>query len=140
MVSHNFYAGKEETIGIGQAIRETLERTKKRAVLVLVSSLSNRYFTHEIDPREDEISSASDHEWNQRVLAGFESGSMSSLTELVPDFAKNGNADMGFKAAYCLAGALGENSRFQSKVFDYQPVWGTGNALIGIYPEKGERS
>src|SRR4051812_46057616 len=48
MVSCNMYAEKNETIEIGRAGLRALEKTGKKAVVVLVSSLSNRFFISEI--------------------------------------------------------------------------------------------
>ena len=35
---------------------------------------------------------------------------------------------MGFKAIWWLGALMGEHNRYDGKVWDYQPVWGTGNA------------
>ncbi|MCB0278752.1 MAG: hypothetical protein KDD94_04570 [Calditrichaeota bacterium] len=41
---------------------------------------------------------------------------------------------MKFKAIWWLTGVVGESNLFRGTVFDYQPVWGTGNALIKLSP------
>ena len=68
IVSCNMYADRAETLVLGKAARDAVERTGKRAVAIAVTALSNRLFTHEIDPAEDRISSLKDDEWNRKIL------------------------------------------------------------------------
>ena len=57
MVACNMYAEKQETLNIGQAAIRALAKSNKKAVVVLVSNLSNRFELKEIDPKKDVISS-----------------------------------------------------------------------------------
>ena len=41
---------------------------------------------------------------------------------------------MGFKAVWWLAALMGENNRYDGAVRDYQPVWGTGCAIVELTP------
>ena len=50
------------------------------------------------------------------------------------EFAREANADMGFKAIWWLAALMGENNLYDGKVWDYQAVWGTGNAIVELTP------
>lgn len=136
MVSCNIYADKTECQSIGESCQKAISDYNKTVSVVVVSSLSNRFFTHDINPEQDKISSAKDNEWNQKVLNLFENGSLDELSEIARDFAREGNADMGFKSIWWLQGLLGQKQKLNGNVFDYQPVWGTGAALIGLYPEK----
>ena len=54
------YANRSDTIVLGKSIRDALSKQKKKAVVVVVSSLSNRMFTEHIDPTEDRIHSPKD--------------------------------------------------------------------------------
>ncbi len=45
---------------------------------------------------------------------------------------------MGFKAIWWLAALMGENNRYDGKVWDYQPVWGTGSAIVELTPSSKE--
>ena len=51
------YANRSETIVLGAA-NDALISQGKKAVVVVVSSLSNRMFTEHIDPAEDRIHSS----------------------------------------------------------------------------------
>jgi len=134
MVSCNMYAEKEETLSIGASAAQALEKSGKTAIAVLVSGLSNRFFTHEIDPREDHISSAKDDEWNRKICELLGEGRLEDVSQIAREFASEANGDMGFKGIWWLNGLCGQTNSFKGKVYDYQPVWGSGNALVSLTP------
>ena len=134
MVSCNMYAEKEESIRIGQAAAHALSKAGKKAIVVLVSNLSNRFEIKDIDPKKDRISSLKDDEWNRKVLELLGNGALEDVSQCAREFARQANADMGFKGIWWLNGLCGQTNDFTGNVFDYQPVWGTGAALVGLYP------
>lgn len=136
MASCNMYAEKQETLSIGQAGLRALEKYGKRTVVVLVSSLSSRYEVKDIDPAHDKISSLKDDEWNRKILDLLGEGRLEDVSEVAREFARQANADMGFKGLWWLNGLVGKTNDFSGQLFDYQPVWGTGNALVGFYPKR----
>ncbi|MBC7661303.1 MAG: hypothetical protein H7249_16535 [Chitinophagaceae bacterium] len=134
IVSCNMYSEKEETTRVGQAAARALKKSGKRAVVVLVSSLSHRFHVQPIDPRDDKISSKKDDEWNRKVLELLAAGDVEDVAQTVRDFAKQANGDMKFKGMWWLNGLLGQTNDFEGKIFAYEPVMGTGAALIGLTP------
>ena len=82
IVSSNMYANRSETIVLGKAIRDALTEEKRKAVVVVVSSLSNRMFTEPIDPSKDRIHSQKDDDWNRKILEFFEDGRLEDLSQL----------------------------------------------------------
>lgn len=136
MVSCNMYAEKAETIQIGRAAARALEAAGKKAIVVLVSNLSHRFFIKDIDPREDHISSAKDDEWNRKICELLAEGRLEDTAQVARDFAREANGDMGFKGIWWLSGLTGEHNDFTGKVYDYQPVWGTGNAIASLTPKR----
>lgn len=136
MASCNMYAEKQETLSIGQAAMRALEKYGKRAVVVVVSGLSSRFETREIDPAKDQLSSAKDDEWNRKVLEIFSEGCLEDVSEVAREYSRQANADMGFKGIWWLNGLCGKTNDFEGKVFDYQPIWGTGAGLVGLYPKR----
>ena len=62
IVSSNVYANRAESIVLGKAARDTLEQQGKKAIVIVVSSLSNRMFTDYIKQEDDRIHSAKDQE------------------------------------------------------------------------------
>lgn len=140
MVSCNMYAEKNETLEVGRAGLRALERSGKKAVAVLVSGLSNRFFITEIDPKHDKISSAKDDEWNRKICELLGEGRLEDVAQVARDFGREANGDMGFKGIWWLDGLCGESNDFTGKVYEYQPVYGTGSALVSLTPKKQVKS
>src|SRR5689334_4382174 len=134
VVSCNIYAEREETRALGFAARAAIEAYGKKTIVVVVTNLSNRYDVADIDPAHDRVSSAKDDEWNRKILEMLGEGRLEDVAQVARDFAREANADMGFKAIWWLAALMGEHNRYDGKVWDYQPVWGTGNAIVELTP------
>jgi 2-aminophenol/2-amino-5-chlorophenol 1,6-dioxygenase alpha subunit len=134
MVSCNIYAERDETRTLGRAARTAIDRYGKKTIVVVVSNLSNRYEIGEIDPAHDHISSSKDDEWNRKILEMLGEGRLEDVAQVAREFGREANADMGFKAIWWLGALAGENNKYNGKVWDYQPVWGTGNALVELTP------
>lgn len=137
MASCNMYAEKQETLSIGQAAMRAIEKHGKRVAVVVVSGLSSRFETREIDPAKDAVSSLKDDEWNRKILELFGEGRLEDVSEVAREYSHQANADMGFKGIWWLNGLCGKTNDFIGRVFDYQPIWGTGAALVGLYPKRG---
>ena len=134
VVSCNIYSEREEARLLGRAARQAIESHGKKTIVILVSNLSNRYEVHEIDPANDRISSSKDDEWNRKVLEMLAKGRLADVGEVAREFAREANADQGFKGIWWLGGVMGETNQFKGKVHDYQAVWGTGAALVELTP------
>ncbi len=134
VVSCNIYAEREETRALGVAGRAAIDAYGKKTVVVCVTNFSNRYEVADIDPAQDRISSQKDDEWNRKLLEMFGEGRLEDVAQVARDFAREANADMGFKAIWWLGAVMGEHNRYDGKVWDYQPVWGTGNAIVELTP------
>jgi 2-aminophenol/2-amino-5-chlorophenol 1,6-dioxygenase alpha subunit len=129
VVSCNIYAGQEDSLTLGRAMRQAIEESGKRAVAVTCTGLSARFFTEEIDPRSDHISRAEDDTWNRRILDLIAQGKNAEVLTLSSEYAQAAVADMGFKAFAWLMGVLGTPTTSGS-VLAYGPIWGTGAAVI----------
>ena len=140
IASCNMYAEKQETLSIGQAAMRAIEKHGKRVAVVVVSGLSSRFETCDIDPKLDKVSSLKDDEWNRKILEIFGEGRLEDVSEVAREYSHQANADMGFKAIWWLNGLMGKTNDFKGQVFDYQPIWGTGAAIVGLYPTKPIRS
>ncbi|HXI14378.1 MAG TPA: Rid family hydrolase [Thermoanaerobaculia bacterium] len=136
VVSCNIYSERDETRLLGRSAREAIERYGKRTIVVCVTNLSNRYEVTEIDPANDRVSSAKDDEWNRKLLEMLGEGRLEDVAQVAREFGREANADMGFKAVWWLAALMGEHNRYDGKVWDYQPVWGTGAALVELTPSE----
>jgi reactive intermediate/imine deaminase len=140
MVSCNMYAEKNETIELGRAGLRALEKSGKRAVVVLVSGLSNRFFVKEIEPKDDRISSAKDDEWNRKIVELLADGRLEDVAQVARDFGREANGDMGFKGIWWLNGLCGETNEFSGKIFGYEPIYGTGNCVAVLQPKQEVKS
>lgn len=136
VVSCNIYAEREETRALGFAGRAAIDAYGKKTIVVCVTNFSNRYEVAEIDPAQDRISSHKDDEWNRKLLEMLGEGRLEDVAQVARDFAREANADMGFKAIWWLGAVMGENNKYDGKVWDYQPVWGTGNAIVELTPNE----
>ena len=136
VVSCNIYAEREETRALGYAARAAIEAYGKKTVVVIVTNLSNRYEVGDIDPAHDRISSQKDDEWNRKILEMLGEGRLEDVAQVARDFAREANADMGFKAIWWLGAVMGEHNKYDGKVWEYQPVWGTGSAIVELTPNE----
>lgn len=135
MISCNMYAEKNETLEIGRAGLQALEKSGRKAVVVLVSSLSSRFFIKEIQPSEDHISSAKDDEWNRKICELLADGRLEDVSQVARDFGREANGDMGFKGIWWLNGLCGETNDFSGKLHGYEAIYGTGGAVVALTPK-----
>lgn len=140
MASCNMYAEKQETLSIGQAAMRAIEKRGLKTVVVCVSGLSSRYHTEEIPYELDRFSSQKDDEWNQKILEILGEGRLEDVSEIAREYSKQANADMGFRGIWWLNGLVGKSNDFEGQVFGYEPVYGTGAGIIGLYPTRAIRS
>lgn len=134
VVSCNMYADRAETLVLGKAAGDALKATGKRAVAVSITALSNRMFTELIDPAQDRISSAKDDEWNRKLLEFLGEGRLEDVSQLARSFTSQANADSKCKAIWWLASLMGQHNRYEGEVLSYQPLYGTGAAVVRLVP------
>lgn len=134
VVSCNMYADRAETLVLGKAARDALKEQGKRAIAIGVTALSNRMFTRPIDPADDRISAIKDDEWNRKVLEILAEGRLEDVSQHAREFTEQAHADQKMKAFWWLAALMGQHNRYEGRVFEYQPLVGTGAALVGLTP------
>ena len=138
IVSSNVYSDRAETLVLGKAARDALEKQGKRAVAVAITSLSNRLHEHKIDPQEDKIHSLKDHEWNQKFLEFLEAGRLEDASQLSRQFHREArvNKVANFKPFWWLASIMGQSNLYTGQVYEYQPICGSGAAVVGLTPSE----
>jgi 2-aminophenol/2-amino-5-chlorophenol 1,6-dioxygenase subunit alpha len=134
IVSCNMYADRSETIVLGKAMRDAVKASGRKVAAIAVTALSNRMFTQPIGPEEDRISSRKDDEWNRKVLELFSQGRLEDVSQLARQLAKEANIDQKFKAIWWLSAAMAQGNRFNGKVLAYEPIYGTGAAVVSLTP------
>lgn len=129
VASNNLYHSAEQTEKLGALAAGCANEQGKRVAIVGIGGLSNAMYRQQIDIRNDRIASAEDDKWNQRVLQLIESGDVSQLRRVLPDYVKEAKPEMGFKHFHWILGALG--GRFTSaRVHGYGPLYGSGGAVV----------
>lgn len=134
IVSCNMYADRAETLVLGKAARDALRQQGKRAIAISVTALSNRMFTKPIDPADDRISAIKDDEWNRKVLEILGEGRLEDVSQHAREFTEQAHADQKMKAIWWLGALMGQHNNYTGHVFEYQPLVGTGAALVGLTP------
>ncbi len=137
VVSCNMYSDRAETVVLGKATRDAVERSGRKAVAVAVTALSNRMFTSWIDPAADRIHSPKDDEWNRKLLELLGEGRLEDVAQLAREFSRQANGDAKLKALWWLAAAMGQHNDYAGSVRAYAPIWGTGSAVVGLTPAPG---
>ena len=139
IVSSNVYSNRAEQIVLGKAARDAMAKLGKKAVVVVVASLSNRMFTEHIDPAEDRIHSAKDDEWNQKILEFFADGRLEDISQLSRDIQSQirGSNVVAYKPAWWMAATMGQHNNYHGEVLAYEALHGAGGAVIQLTPAKG---
>ena len=91
--------------------------------------LSHSLFREPLALEADRLHSASDDDWNRRLLALMEAGDAQGLRDMLPDFARQARADMGMKHLHWVLGALGD-ALPAATVHAYEPLYGSGAAVV----------
>ena len=136
VLSSNVYADRAETVVFAKAAKEALEEQGKKAIAITISTLSNRLHQEWIDPKDDRIHSQKDEEWNQKLLEFLRAGRLEDVAQLSRQIHKEARVHKvnNFKSMWWLASLMGEHNRYAGTVHAYEPVSGTGCAVIGLQP------
>ncbi|MCA9569060.1 MAG: hypothetical protein KC656_14525 [Myxococcales bacterium] len=141
ILSSNVYADRAETVVLGKATRDALEASGKRAATFAVMSLSNRLFTDWIDPADDHVHSPKDDEWNRKILELLEDGRLEDTAQLSRTIQQQIRVRkvVAFKSLWWLSAVMGQHNRYAGEVLAYEPIMGTGGAVVGLTPLQGDR-
>lgn len=137
VISSNIYSDRQETQVLGKAVRTTIEETNKKAVVLVISSLSNRYRLEPLtnDDKEDKISSLKDHEWNLKMLEFLSQGRLEDVSQLSRQFHREARVTkkvVNFKPFWWWSATTGQNNNYVGNVYEYQPIHGTGAAIVSM--------
>ncbi|MCA9571497.1 MAG: hypothetical protein KC656_26850, partial [Myxococcales bacterium] len=136
IVSSNVYADRAETLVLAKAARDAVASTGRRAVAVVVSTLSNRLFTDWIDPADDHVHSAKDDEWNRKILEFLGQGRLEDVAQLSRTIHREVRVRkvVSFKPMWFLSALMGQHNHHHGEVLAYEAVHGTGGAVVGLTP------
>ena len=130
MYSCCVYSDYSETVKIGSLAKRAAESLDGTTAIVVVSGLSGRFFTTDIDYHEDHIRDSKDDQWNKKILAAMNDGHWDALKKMRDDYCRDAKVDMGLKALAFLegAGACAKGSSLKTKA--YEAIYGTGAAVM----------
>jgi len=136
IVSSNVYSDRAETVVLGKAALDALNQAGRKAIAIVVSTLSNRLHATFIDPADDHIHSLKDHEWNQKLLEFLEAGRLEDASQLSRQIHREARVPKvnNFKPLWWLAAVMGQHNRYKGQVYAYEPIYGTGSAVVGLAP------
>lgn len=136
ILSSNVYADRAETIVFGKACRDAIVAAGRRAVAVVVGTLSNRLFTDWIDPADDRVHSLKDDEWNRKILEFLGEGRLEDTAQLSREVHRQIRIPkvVSFKSMWWWSGVMGQHNHYTGKVYAYEAIHGTGGAVVGLVP------
>ncbi len=136
IVSSNIYSDRAETVVLGKAALDALTTQKKKAVAIIISTLSNRLHSQVIDPQADKIHSLKDQEWNLKIIEFLQKGRLEDVAQLSRQIHREARVKKvnNFKPFWWLSSVMGAHNRYQGEILAYEPVYGTGCAVIGLTP------
>lgn len=137
ILSSNVYADRAETIVLGKAVADAVRGLGRRPAAIVVSSLSNRLFTDFIDPAEDHIHSPKDDEWNRKLLEFLAAGRLEDAAQLSRVIQQQIRVKkvVNFKPFWWWSAAMGAHNRYDGVVHAYEPIMGTGAAVVSLIPK-----
>jgi enamine deaminase RidA (YjgF/YER057c/UK114 family)/aromatic ring-opening dioxygenase catalytic subunit (LigB family) len=136
ILSSNVYADRSETVVLGKSVVDALKAQGKKAVVVVVMTLSNRLFTKFIGPEEDCIHSDKDDEWNRKVLEFLGEGRLEDVAQLSREIHKQIRIPkvVNFKSMWWMSSVMGAHNDYAGEVLAYEALHGTGGAVVSLTP------
>ena len=137
IVSSNVYSDRAETLVLGKAAAEALEKQNKTAVVIAITSLSNRYIEDTEFLKEERFRSKKDEEWSRKFLQFLENGRLEDVSQLSRQFHREARVTKkvtNFKPFWWLAATMGETNAYAGELIEFQPIHGTTAALVGLTP------
>ena len=129
LAANNVYHDWSRTAELGALVAAQAEALGRRYAVLGVGGLSGGAYRHELELRDDALSSAGHDELNRRFLRTLEAGDAAALEAACPDYAAGARADMGMKHLAFVLGALGSGYR-GGRTLGYGPHYGCGAAVF----------
>lgn len=132
MISCCVYSDYADTIKLAATVRAAIDADSVPTAVVIVSGLSGRWYTREIDYADDRISDPADDKWNQRIIGLFEKGNYSEAESMLGDYNAACKADMGMKGLAFLRGIGALEAGRKTQTLAYGSIYGTGAAVMSF--------
>ncbi len=134
--------GQEQMRALGQATREAVEASGKRALLLASNSISHRHFTREPKVPEDmsheHIYHHGQHLWDMHAIGLARDGKGKQLFDELPDLIDQATSEADAGCLSWLLSSLGMPD-YPAELHGYGTVIGTGNAVLEWDPNPATR-
>ncbi len=131
VVANNLYHDAAKTRTLGELAAAQATAQGKRVVVLAVGGLSGTEFRDDRPFADDAVASATDDDWNRRILKLLVERDVEELQRQLPDYSREAKVDMGFKHLAFALGALGGRLG-RTEVYAYGPQYGTGAAVVRL--------
>ena len=137
--SSNVYSNRSETTVLAKSCLDAIKAQGRKAIAVVVMSLSNRMFTEPIDAQEDKIHSLKDDEWNNKILEFLAEGRLEDVAQLSRNIHSQIRVQkvVSFKPMWWLSAMNGQHNNFSGRVLAYEALHGAGGAVVMLEPSEG---
>ena len=130
---------QEQALELGRATRVAIEKSGRRALLLASNSLSHRHFTEEPEVPEDmtheHIYHHGQYLWDMRMIDLMRTGRTQEMINLMPEFIDQSASEADSGSLTWMMGAMGFPD-YPGEIYGYGTIIGTGNAVVGWYPER----
>lgn len=134
--------GQEQQRALGEATREAIEASGKRALLLASNSISHRHFTREPPTPEDmtfeHIYHHGQYQWDMHAIKLMRDGKGEQLFWEMPDLIDNATSEADAGCLSWLLAAL-DFPNYPAELHGYGTVIGTGNAVVEWDPNEATR-
>ena len=131
IVANNLYHDFDQTRRLGEIVATQADAQGKRVAVLVLGGLSGSEFRDDRPFADDALASATDDDWNQRLLRSLASRDLDALYRQLPDFLAQAKGDMGLKhLAFGLGAVRGRLGKVE--VYAYGPQYGSGAAVVRL--------
>ncbi len=131
---------QEKAAALGRATRQAIEASGKRVAVLSSNSLSHRHFTQEgavpEDMSKEHVYSHANYLWDMKVLDLIRKGNTRAVFDILPEFTEQAVSEADAGSLAWMLSAL-DFPELPGEVYAYGSVIGTGNAVVGWYPQRG---
>ncbi len=134
--------GQEQQRALGEATRDAIEASGKRALLLASNSISHRHFTREPaipeDMSHEHIYHHGQYQWDMHAIQLIRQGRAKQLFDEMPDLIDNATSEADAGCLSWLLAAL-DYPDYPGELHGYGTVIGTGNAVVEWDPNPETR-
>ena len=142
--STHFYSPEvmqTQAITLGRSVRRAIEASDRNVLLLASESLSHRHFVTEAEVPEDmtreHIYSHHQYLWDMKIIEMLRRGRTREVIAAMPEFIEQAVAEADSGALSWLLAAL-DFPEYEAELYGYGTVIGTGNAVMGWFPEEAK--